>query len=209
MTMRSVARLSFLTVLAAIALGWATLGMASAEEATALVQRTTDQMLRTLEARRAEVERDPSLIFNMVESSVAPHFDFERITQGAVGQAWREATPAQRRALVDAFKQVLIRTYARSLLSYAGEEIRYLPARPGRQPSTVTVSTEINAPGSAPIPVDYRMYQAARGWQVYDVVINNASLVGNYRTSFANEVRRAGIDGLIATLNDMNARSGE
>ncbi|MCG6896206.1 MAG: ABC transporter substrate-binding protein [Thiocapsa sp.] len=182
---------------------------ASADDATALVKRTTERMLATLEARRAEVDRDPSLIFGMIESGVAPHFDFERITQGAVGQSWRAATPAQQRALVDGFKQVLIRTYARSILSYSGEEIRYLPVKPGSRPSTVTVSTEIYAPGSAPIPVDYRMHNSSGAWKVYDVVINNASLVGNYRTSFTNEIRQSGLDGLIAKLGDMNARGHE
>lgn len=182
---------------------------ASAEDATALVKRTTETMLKTLEARRDEVDRDPTLIYGMIESGVAPHFDFERITQGAVGQAWREATPSQQRALVDGFKRVLVRTYARSILSYSGEEIRYLPVKPGRQPTSVTVSTEISAPGAAPIPVDYRMHQIAGSWKVYDVVINNASLVGNYRTSFTNEIRQKGVDGLIATLGEMNTRTGK
>jgi phospholipid transport system substrate-binding protein len=180
--------------------------LAAADDATALVKRTTEQMLTTLESRRAEAERNPSLIYGMIESGVAPHFDFERITQGAVGQAWRDATPAQRRALVNEFKQVLIRTYARSIMNYSGETIHYLPVKPGSRPSTVTVSTEIRGAGSAPIPVDYRMHSSSGAWKVYDVVINNASLVGNYRTTFNNEIRQSGIDGLIARLDDMNTR---
>jgi phospholipid transport system substrate-binding protein len=202
-------RRSLFPVFVVLALLWSSASLAYADDATALVKRTTETMLKTLEARRSEVDRDPSLIFGMIESGVAPHFDFERITRGAVGQAWREATPAQQRALVDKFKRVLIRTYARSILSYSNEEIRYLPVKPGRQPSSVTVSTEIIAPGAAPIPVDYRMHSNAGAWKVYDVVINNASLVGNYRTSFSTEIRQGGIDGLIATLDEMNTRTRE
>jgi phospholipid transport system substrate-binding protein len=163
-------------------------------------------MLSTLQARRAEVDRNPSLIYGMVDSIVAPHFDFERITQGAVGQYWRQASPSQQRALVDAFKQVLIRTYARSLLNYSGQEIRYLPVRPGSRDSTDTVSTEVQDAGGPAVPVDYRLYNNSGRWKVYDVVIDNASLVGNYRSSFAAEVRRGGIDGLIAKLGDMNSK---
>jgi phospholipid transport system substrate-binding protein len=183
--------------------------LGSADDATALVKRTTDRMLSTLESRRAEAERNPSLIFGMIERDVAPHFDFERITQGAVGQSWRQASPAQRKALVNAFKQVLIRTYARSLMQYSGETIHYLPVKPGGRPSTVTVSTEIRGQGAAPIPVDYRMHSTGGAWKVYDVVINNASLVGNYRASFNEEVRRGGIDALIARLDQMNERGSE
>ena len=187
-------------------LAWSGNLLAAQDEATDLVKRTAERMIKTLEARRGEVERNPSLIYGMVESTVAPHFDFERITQGALGQSWRQATPAQQRQLVNGFKQVLIRTYARSLLSYSGEEIRYLPVKPGSRPSTVTVSTEVREPGAAPIPVDYRMHNSGGGWKVYDVVINNASLVGNYRSNFANEIRQVGIDGLVAKLTDMNTQ---
>ncbi|AHF02715.1 toluene tolerance protein [Marichromatium purpuratum 984] len=186
-------------------------GLASAaqESATALVERTTMRMLDTLEQRRAEIERDPSLIYGLLEDQVAPHFDFVRITQGAVGRYWREASQAQRQRLVDSFKQVLIRTYARSLLSYSGEEIRYLPVRPSSRPNRVTVATEVQQSGGSPIPVDYRMYDGGSGWKVYDVVISNASLVGNYRSDFATEIRRSGIDGLIARLEDMNLKGRE
>jgi phospholipid transport system substrate-binding protein len=145
----------------------------------------------------------------MIDSILLPHFDFQRITQGALGQYWRQATPAQQKALTSGFQQVLIRTYARSLLSYSGEEIRYLPVKPGSKPGTVTVSTEVRGSGSAPIPVDYRMYNNGAGWKVFDVIINNASLVGNYRSSFATEIRQSGIDGLIDKLSEMNRKGAD
>ena len=89
---------------------------------------------------------------------------------------------------------------------YDGEEIRYLPVKPGSKSGRGTVSTEVREPGAAPIPVDYRLYNNGSGWKVYDVVINNASLVGNYRSSFASQIRQAGIDGLIARLGEMNTK---
>lgn len=199
-------RRTFILLAALAVVFWAGNLSAAQDEATALVKRTSERMLSTLQARRAEVDRNPSLIYGMVDSIVAPHFDFERITQGAVGQYWRQASPSQQRALVDAFKQVLIRTYARSLLNYSGQEIRYLPVRPGSRDSTVTVSTEVQDAGGPAVPVDYRLYNNSGRWKVYDVVIDNASLVGNYRSSFAAEVRRGGIDGLIAKLGDMNSK---
>lgn len=201
-----ISRGTFLLLIAVMALTAGVGAFAAQDEATALVKRTTERMLSTLQARRAEVDRNPSMIYGMIDTIVAPHFDFERITQGAVGQYWRKASPAQQRDLVNRFKQVLVRTYARSLLNYSGEEIRYLPLRPGSRSNTVTVSTEVSEPGGAPIPIDYRMYNNGSGWKVYDVVINNASLVGNYRSSFAAEIRQKGVDGLITKLGDMNSK---
>jgi phospholipid transport system substrate-binding protein len=200
-------RRHFLLLLALLAPTWCAATAAAPDDPTALVKRTTDRMLSTLTARRAEVDKNPALIYGMIESIVAPHFDFEKITQGALGQHWREASPSQQRDLVNNFKQVLIRTYARSILNYSGQEIRYLPVKPGgSKGSTITVSTEVRGSGTAPIPIDYRMYDAGAGWKVYDVVINNASLVGNYRSSFATQIRQDGIDGLISKLGDMNRK---
>ncbi len=205
-----ISRRPFIVAVAFVVAAFSSGGLwAAQDEATALVKSTSERMLSTLQARRAEVDRNPSLIYDMVESIVAPHFDFERITQGAVGQYWRQASPSQQKALVDAFKQVLIRTYARSLLSYSGQQIRYLPVKPGSRNSTVTVSTEVQQSGAPPVPVDYRLYNSSGDWQVYDVVIDNASLVGNYRSSFAAEIRKGGVDGLVAKLGDMNTRGQE
>jgi phospholipid transport system substrate-binding protein len=201
-----IARRNFLLFLTCLALAWGGAALAAQDEATALVKRTTDRMLSTLQARRAEVDRNPALIYGMIDSILLPHFDFQKITQGALGQYWRQASPAQQQALVNGFQQVLVRTYARSILSYSGQEIRYLPVKQGSKKGTVTVSTEVRGAGASPIPVDYRMYDNGDGWKVFDVVINNASLVGNYRSSFANEIRQNGVDGLIDKLAEMNRK---
>lgn len=178
------------------------------DEATALIKGLADQVLSILQTRRAEFERDPEALISFVETLVLPHFDFERITQGAVGPAWRQATPAQQRRLVEGFKRLLVRTYARSLLNYSGQEIRYFPPRPGQRPGTLIVVTEVREPGAAPIPIEYRMHSATGRWQIYDVVINNVSLVGSYRSSFVEEIQRGGIDGLIQRL-DALGRQGQ
>ena len=71
---------------------------AAPEAASAMVKDTSERMLSTLQARRAEVDRDPSLIYRMVASILVPHFDFERITQSAVGRHWRRPPPTSSRS---------------------------------------------------------------------------------------------------------------
>jgi len=179
---------------------------ASPDMASALVKDTSQRMLATLEKRRAEVDRDPTLIYKLVQEILVPHFDFERITQAAVGRYWTQATPAQQQALTNGFRELLIRTYAKALLRYSGQEIRYLPVRPGSDASSVTVSSEIVQAGAAPLPIDYKLYLKGGAWKVYDVVIDNVSLVTNYRGSFAAQIRQGGIDGLVQRLGEMNAK---
>ncbi len=176
------------------------------DAATKLVQDVSQRMLSTLEKRRADVDRDPSLIFGLVDQIVVPHFDFEKITQSAVGQHWKDASPEQRKALANGFREVLIRTYAKALLNYSGQDIRYLPVKPGQREATVTVSTEVRERGGPVVPVDYRMYEKNGKWLVYDLVIDNVSLIANYRSSFNTEIRRDGIDALIRRLGQMNQK---
>ncbi len=154
------------------------------DAAASLVRDVSQSMLTILKERRAEIDREPSIIFGLVDQIVVPHFDFEKITQSAVGQYWRQATPEQRKALANGFREVLIRTYAQALLNYSGEDIRYLPVKPGQREATVTVPTEVRERGGPAVPVDYRMYEKNGKWLVYDLVIDNVSLIVNYRGSF-------------------------
>ncbi|MEA3638790.1 MAG: ABC transporter substrate-binding protein [Lamprobacter sp.] len=174
--------------------------------ATQLVERTADKMLSTLEHRRAEVERKPQLINELVDSILAPHFDFEQMTRLAVGRDWRNASPEQQQQLTDGFRNLLVRTYARSIMKYSGQDIVYESARPGTRSGTLVVPTEVRDPGSAPIPIDYYLLERGRSWQVYDVVIDGVSMISNYRSQFRSTIATSGIDGLIEQLRAKTAR---
>ena len=73
----------------------------------------------------------------------------------------------------------------------------------------VTVKTSILNKGKPPLPVNYDMEKTANGWKVYDLSIEGVSLVTNYRGTFAEQVQKSGIDGLIKTLVENNqAKTG-
>lgn len=182
------------------------LGTAQADDsATQLVQRTATRMLDTLQSQRAEVNKNPQLINDLVNRQLAPYFDFEMITRSAVGRDWAKATPAQQQALISGFRETLIRTYANALLKYSDEEIVYQAAKPGTRTGTVVVPTVVRSPRGAPeIPIDYRMHKEGGDWKVYDVIIDNVSLITNYRSQFRTTIGRSGIDGLIRELDAKN-----
>ena len=174
--------------------------------ASATIKQTSERMLAALERHRPALERNPSRIYGLVDRILVPHFDFKRITRTAVGKRnWGRAIPAERRALVRGFQELLIRTYAKALLNYSDQKIRYLSEKPGRR-SSVLVSTEVREPGADPIPVNYKVHKKGRIWKIFDVKIDNVSLVSNYRGSFNAEIRRNGISGLISRIREMNAK---
>ena len=82
--------------------------------------------------------------------------------------------------------------------------ISYKPVRLLPGDTDVVVKSQISQPGGQPVAVDYSMEKSERGWKVYDVAIEGVSLVQNYRSTFAGEVQRGGIDGLIKTLSERN-----
>jgi phospholipid transport system substrate-binding protein len=179
---------------------------ASPDMASALVKDTSQRMIRTLEQRRADIDRDQTLIYKLVGEILVPHFDFEGITQSAVGRYWAETTPAQRKTLTMAFQELLVRTYAKALLRYTGQEIRFLPVRPGSDADSVTVSSQVIQAGAPPLAIDYKLHLKGGAWKIHDVSVDGVSLMTNYRSDFAAKIRQGGIDGLVQRLNEMNRK---
>lgn len=173
-------------------------------EAQALVRSTADRVLAEVKANKARLDRDTSGIYDLVQRYVVPHFDFARMTQSAMGRHWRSATEEQRVALTREFQEMLVRTYAVALLNYSGQQIEYLPLRSSAADDDVLVQTKVSDSGAPPIPIDYRLSRSVGTWKVYDVTIDGVSLVSNYRSMFAEQVQRTGVDGLIKQLSDRN-----
>ncbi|MDE2358836.1 MAG: ABC transporter substrate-binding protein, partial [Betaproteobacteria bacterium] len=95
-------------------------------------------------------------------------------------------------------------TYSGALTQYRDQKIAYLPLRGEAGATDVTVRTQVEQPGQAPVPIDYSMEKTASGWKAYDVAVGGVSLVTNYRDEFTSQIQRGGIDGLIKTLEAKN-----
>jgi phospholipid transport system substrate-binding protein len=193
-------------VVLSVACSCATAAAAEDVPPDVLVHKTTEEVLTVVRSdkdiRAGNVER----IVQLIEEKVAPHFDFERMTRLAVGRPWREASPAQREALVREFRTLLVRSYSAAFTAYTGIAVEYRPYKLNPAETETTVQTLIKLPGGAqPMGVDYDMGKTPDGWKVYDVRVAGASLIINYRNLFAQEIQTGGIDGLIKSLIDKNS----
>jgi phospholipid transport system substrate-binding protein len=170
----------------------------------ALVRDTIEQVTAVI-GRDADIQAgDRAKIYALVESKVLPCFDFTRMTRLAIGKNWRTATPEQREAIVTEFRTLLVRTYAVSLSLYRGEKIAVEPVQLVAGADDVMVKTRIQQSAGAPARIEYAMYATERGWKVYDVIVEGVSLVTNYRSTFENQIRQHGIDGLVKLLAERN-----
>ena len=170
----------------------------------ALARSVTDEVLSIVRSDKELQSGNPQKVAQLVETKVLPHFNFNRMTQLAVGRNWRQANPEQQRALTEEFKTLLVRTYTTAFSQYRNQTIEYRPLRMAPGDTDVIVRSLIKQPTGQPVSLDYSMEKNAGAWKVYDVKIEGISLVENYRNTFHNEIQRTGVDGLIRALADKN-----
>jgi phospholipid transport system substrate-binding protein len=178
---------------------------ALAQEAPdALVKRVAEDVLSTIRSDKDLQAGNQAKVKQLIETKLAPHFDFARMTALAVGRNWRNANPEQQQQLTDQFRTLLVRTYSGALTGYRDNTMDYKPLRMNAGDTEVIVRTEVRRPGQAPVQIDYNMTKTPEGWKAYDVVVAGVSLVTNYRDEFNDIVRSSGIDGLIKALDTKN-----
>jgi phospholipid transport system substrate-binding protein len=173
-----------------------------------VVQRVSDGLLRVLREDHNRLETDPTYVYRLVDDLFLPNVDFDRVASLVLGPFWREASTEQRDGFRREFKEMLIHTYASALNKLSEWEIRYPPLRLEPGQLDVAVPTEILRGGAPPVEVTYRMAFDGRRWRAYDVLVEGASLLVNYRSTFVRLARQKGMDGLIRDLAERNATRG-
>jgi phospholipid transport system substrate-binding protein len=182
---------------------------AAQETPEALVKRVTDELLTIIKNDKSIQSGDTSKVEQLAEQKVLPHFDFERMTRLAVGKSWRDASDAQKKALEDEFRTLLVRTYSNSLAAYRNQTIEVKPGTTAATDKESVVKTAVIQQGGPSIPINYSMEKTDSGWKVYDVVIDGASLVTTYRGSFSDQIQKGGIDSLVKALQERNHSAPE
>ena len=175
-------------------------------------QSAPEQLVRKLAVEVTESVRkmpagagDAVRYNEIVTRSLVPRFDFERITQIAMGRNWARADAGQKRRIVDEFSRLLVRTYSNALSTLNDSTVEVKSTRANGSDSDVTVRTQMVG-GRTPVAIDYNLHSAGGGWKVYDVTVEGVSLVSAYRDEFTQLVSNGGVDGLIASLQRKNGR---
>ena len=169
-----------------------------------LVRKVTQDVLDAIRSDKQLAAGDKQKALRLAEEKVLPHLDFEEATRLAAGRAWAQATPEQRRRLVEEFRRMLVRTYSNAISAYEGQTMQVLPVRVKPGDTEVTVHNRYIRAGGKPLPVDYQMHKTSQGWKIYDITVEGVSLVLTYRSEFDAIVKQEGIDGLIKRLEEKN-----
>jgi phospholipid transport system substrate-binding protein len=169
-----------------------------------LVQKITEEVLAAIKSDKQLASGDRQKALKLAEEKILPHVDFEEATRLAVGRAWNQATPEQKKQLVTEFRQMLVRTYSGAISSYEGQTMKVLPVRMKPGDTDVTVRNQFVRAGGKPVQIDYSMHKTSTGWKIYDIVAEGVSLVLTYRSEFDAVVKQNGIEGLLKTLATKN-----
>lgn len=202
--MKLIKQLIAMSTLAFTALAVAAPAPVANEAPDALVKRISNDVLETAKSDKDIQAGNINKVTALVDAKILPYVDFQRMTALAAGRYWRDATPEQKTALSNEFRQLLIHTYSGALSQVRNETVEFKPLRADPADTEVEVKSVVNVQRGEPVQLSYRLAKGASGWKIFDINVLGAWLVETYRGTFATEISKGGIDGLIKKLADRN-----
>jgi len=202
---RRVPRASVLLFLAAVPLlllPCSALGQGPMEDLQGAVART-EQILRRsdLDTKEAQDERRA-----LLQQAIRPLFHFPEMARRALGAHWDERTAREREEFTELFTRLLENSYLGKIESFRGGNIRYV--KETVKSPFAEVKTLVDTAAGETVPVDYRMLRDGDRWRIYDVLIDDVSILGNCRAQFGTMLRYYSFQGLIERLRSMPACRG-
>jgi phospholipid transport system substrate-binding protein len=179
-------------VLASLAI----LGPAWAGAPTEQVRRYTDQVVRILENPELK-SADKRAAVRKVANQV---FDVNETARRALGRHWQGRSPAEREEFVQLFADLLERTYISKIDLYRGERLRYVSETV--EGDYAVVRAKVLTQKGLEVPVEARLLKRSDHWLIYDIVIENVSLIGNYRMQFDRIIRTTSFQELVRRLRE-------
>ena len=164
---------------------------------TQTIKHTIGELLRVLDDEglkapgRAEDRR------SAIEQVVRSRVSYEEMAKRALGTLWTSLTLQERQEFVDLFVQLLRDAFAGRITDYSGEQVVYLDEQFGE--SLAEVRTRLVG-RKTDTEVDFRVVEAGGEWLVFDVVIDGASIVSNYRAQFTKVMKEASYPGLVSQM---------
>jgi phospholipid transport system substrate-binding protein len=191
-----------LAALLSLALSWTQASVVFADAPLESVKKTVERVIQVLQqpgisdARKAETRQT-------IRGILLPRFDFDEMARRSLGSHWKELDGRQKE-FVSAFTNFMENSYLSALESYKGEKVVYLRERV--EQDFAEVNTEIIPTKGEPVSVNYRLHLLEGDWKVYDVVVENISLVNNFRSQFNRFLAGASIDELLKRLREKGSK---
>ena len=180
-------------------------GLLHAGQPTDEIQATVEKAMAVLRnpALKAEDRRHERR--DQIRQALLPRFDFSEMAKRSLGAHWRRRTPEQQREFTEAFTDLLERAYIERIEAYDDEKFVYTRERQDKE--YAEVDGRILTKKGEEFSINYRLHLTDQGWKVYDLVIENISLVNNYRDQFNRVITKSSYEDLIRRLKEKSISS--
>lgn len=192
------ARRRFLFLASAVLLALFTARSAVAGSPTEQLKAEIDQVINTLEDPALKAKERLEARRQAIRNITNGVFDWTEMAKQSLGPHWRGGTVEEREEFVGLFRDLLEHSYISKIESYRGERIAYVGESVEGDRATVRTRILMNQGQTA--SVDYRLTLKGGRWVIYDVVIDDISLVGNYRSQFNEIIRTSSYKGLLERI---------
>jgi phospholipid transport system substrate-binding protein len=169
---------------------------AAREQVQSAIEKVTailnDPNLKSAAKKSERIERLRQVIF--------PKFDFAEMAKRSLGPNWQRRTPEEQQEFVKLFRELLENSYVENINAYNGEKVNIVGDK--QEKDFAQVNTKIVNNKGEEFAVDYRLLQSGGDWKIYDVVIENISIVNNYRSQFNRVIAKSSFEDLLQKLRD-------
>jgi phospholipid transport system substrate-binding protein len=162
------------------------------------LRKTVDQLQAALKSPELKEEAKGKERRQKLREIIYPRFDFAEMAKRSLGPHWRRLSPKEQREFVQLFSGLLEEAYLDKIESYNGEKVLYLNQK--QDMDLAQVDTRIAGDKGKEFSLNYRLHQVHGDWKVYDVVVENISLVNNYRSQFSRLLEKSSYQELLVTL---------
>ncbi|MEE9325681.1 MAG: ABC transporter substrate-binding protein [Cocleimonas sp.] len=164
------------------------------------VLNITNSITRLLEQNKQQYRNSPTQLNAMIRREVLPFIDFNSMAKLTLGKHWRTANPQQRTRFINAYREMLVRSYAKTMLEYTGANVVAGRSVANKKPGYVLVRTVVKPKAGASITANYSVRKNSGDWKAYNVEIAGINLITNFRTNFTREASAKGLNALITRL---------
>ncbi len=162
------------------------------------VRVTADKVLALLQDTNLKSEAKKEERRNQLRQVIHARFDFVEMAKRSLGPHWQRRTPEEQREFVKLFTNLLEQSYVDRIESYQGEKVVY--SNEAQDKDYAGVDTKIVTKKGEEFSINYKLHLVNGEWRVYDVVIENISLVNNYRSQFNRILSSSSHEELIRRL---------
>jgi phospholipid transport system substrate-binding protein len=165
---------------------------------TESVRQTVDNITAILKDPALKGEQKKKERRQKLKEVIYRRFDFTEMARRSLGSEWRRHSPEEQKEFVQLFSALLEDAYLEKIESYNGEQVRYLKERVDKD--FAEVPTKLVDNKGQEFSVVYRLYNSGGDWKVYDVVIEDISLVNNYRAQFSRVLTKSSFEELLDAM---------